>query len=123
MNKPNSIRLIGALLISIITFSFAPSDKISFLPTNLQVTVIDRLGNVVKGATVTLYTNEDDYRNNENPVATGLTDEKGRVVLKELEPISYLIDARKGDENNNGEGVKTAPLEEGKKNKVNTVIE
>lgn len=121
MNTTKRIIPIFAL-IAITLFSFTSVNK-DFLPTKLQVTVIDRLGNFVSGATVTIYTTEDDYRNNENPVAAAVTDEKGRAVLTDLNPVSYFIDARKGDENNNGEGVKTAALEEGKKNKVNTVIE
>lgn len=103
-------------------FSFNTVEK-DFLPTKLQITVIDRLGNLVSGATVKIYTTEDDYRNNEAPVAAAVSDEKGRVVFKDLNPVSYFIDAQKEDKNNNGEGVKTAALEEGKKNKVNTVIE
>ena len=103
-------------------FSFSPAQP-ELLPTKLRITVIDGLGNPAEGATVTIYLNEDDYRNNENPVAKAISDNKGRVTFKDLKPVPYFIDARKGDMNNDFEGVRTAALEEGKLNKVNTVIE
>jgi len=100
------------------------SFQVQLLPTTLKVTVIDNLGNIVKNAEVTLYSSEENYRNNENPVAeTMRTDKKGRATFKKLKPKSYFIDARKGDKNNDGEGVQTSKLKEGKVNKVNTVIE
>ncbi len=104
-------------------FSFASKSNEGLLPTKLRVTVIDGLGNFVEGATVTIYESEDDYRGNNNPIATTLSDEKGRALFKEVNPVSYYIDARKGDLRNDAEGVKTAPLEEGKLNKVNTIID
>ncbi|MFH6985966.1 carboxypeptidase-like regulatory domain-containing protein [Marinoscillum sp. 108] len=103
-------------------FSFSPAQP-ELLPTKLRITVIDGLGNPAEGATVTIYLNEDDYRNSENPVAKAISDNKGRVTFKDLKPVPYFIDARKGDMNNDFEGVRTAALEEGKLNKVNTVIE
>lgn len=112
---------ISSLIIIFVIFSsFQPK----FLPTSLKITVIDNLGNVVQNAEVTIYRSEDNYRNNTNPATKKqLTDEKGRVTFKKLAPVSYFIDARKGDKSNDGEGVQTAKLKEGKVNKVNTVIE
>ncbi|MEQ8240601.1 MAG: carboxypeptidase regulatory-like domain-containing protein [Cyclobacteriaceae bacterium] len=105
-------------------FSFkSVSEPQSFLPTKLKITVLDGLGNANEGAIVTLYKNEEDYRQSENAVVKEITDNKGRVKFTDLKPIAYFIDARNGDMNNNGEGVKTAPLLEGRVNKVNTVIE
>ncbi len=94
-----------------------------FLPTNLRITVIDGLGNYVEGATVKIYKSKDDYMNSENPVATLETNKKGIVKFKKLEPAAYYIDARTDDMNNDGEGVATEPLDEGKTNRVNVVIE
>ena len=93
------------------------------LPTKLRVTVIDGLGNFVPGAMVAIYDNEKDYLASENPVASMKTDSKGRVTFKELETRSYFIEAKKGDMTNDGEGVQTGVLSEGRINKVNTVIE
>ncbi len=112
---------LSAILIGITLTSF--NATMEFLPTKLRITVIDELGNNVEGATVTIYKSEEDYRNNEDSVQKEVTDKKGRVTFKDLEPVSYFIDARKGDKNNDGKGAVTAPLLEGKINKVNTVIE
>lgn len=110
-----------ALIAILLIFSGFQS---KLLPTSLRITVIDNLGNFVENAEVTIYESEDDYRNNENPVAeTQKTDDKGRVKFKDLRPVPYFIDARKGDQSNDGEGVRTAKLKEGRMNKVNTVIE
>lgn len=112
---------VTALILLVLIFS---SFQTKFLPTSLKITVINSLGNVVHNAEVTIYKSEDNYRNNINPVAeTQLTDEKGIVTFKKLDPVSYFIDARKGDQSNDGEGVQTAKLKEGRINKVNTVIE
>lgn len=110
--------------LSILMFS-SPAEIVGdqLLPTKLRVTVIDGLGNFVEGAKVSLYDNEKDYLASENPIATEMTDKKGRVTFKEVKNIAYFIEAKDGDRNNNGEGVKTSKLEEGKLNKVNTVIE
>lgn len=113
--------LVSALLL-VGLFSFKSLDN-QVLPTKLRITVIDGLGNPTEGAQVSIFDNEESYRASENPVATATSDSKGRVTFKELKPISYFIFAAKDDMNNNGEGVKTAPLDEGKLNKVNTVIE
>jgi len=103
-------------------FSFKPING-QLLPTKLKITVIDGLGNPAEGATVALFEREEDYRKGENAVATAKTDEKGNAKFKGLKPISYFVYAYKGDMNNNGEGVKIAPLKEGRTNTVNTVIE
>ena len=117
------MRIITLLLVLAIgTTSFKPADQ-KFLPTKLRVTVVDGLGNFVEGASVSVYEKEEDYRASKNAAQTLKTDKKGRVTFKDLKPIAYFIDARKGDMNNDGEGVKTGELAEGKINQVNTVIE
>lgn len=108
--------------IALMTLCSLESDA-QLLPTKLRVTVIDGLGNFVEGANVSIYENEKDYLASENPVASLESDSKGRVTFKELKTISYFIEAKKADQTNNGEGVQTAELMEGRVNKVNTVIE
>ncbi|WP_370089496.1 SpaA isopeptide-forming pilin-related protein [Ekhidna sp.] len=99
------------------------SAEAQILPTKLRITVIDGLGNFVEGATVSIYENEKDYLASKNAVQTLKTDNKGRVTFKEVKPMAYFVEAKFEDMNNNGEGVKTGELAEGKLNKVNTVIE
>lgn len=108
----------ASFILLLTLFSFAQVIK-----TNLRVTVVDDLGNFVEGAQVTLYANEDDYRNNTKPVASCTTDKKGRALLQDLDPISYFVEAHKGEQNNNGAGVKTEALLPKKLNKINTVIQ
>ncbi len=105
-------------------FSFSsPAPEDQLLPTKLRVTVIDGLGNITEGVKVIIYKDQEEYRVGENAVAEAITDKKGRVTFTDVEPIHYFIDARKGDMNNDGEGVRTAKLQEGRLNKVNTVVE
>ncbi|MEM9338738.1 MAG: carboxypeptidase regulatory-like domain-containing protein [Bacteroidota bacterium] len=101
----------------------APSSAEQLLPTKLRITVIDGLGNFVEDASVSIYETEEDYKASENAVALLRTDAKGRVTFKNLKTISYYIEAKLDDKNNNGEGVLTGELLEGRINKVNTVIE
>jgi hypothetical protein len=103
-----------------VNFSFAPQQ---ILNTKLKITVRNDLGNLEEGVAVTLYENEEDYRNNANQVdATGFTDAKGTVTFKSLKPQVYFIDARKDDKTNVDMGVQTGRLEEKKTNKVTIVI-
>ena len=111
------------LLTILLASSVIGSADAQLLPTKLRVTVIDGLGNYVEGATVSIYETEKDYLASENAIATLKTDQKGRVTFKDVKPMAYFIEAKFNDQNNNGEGVKTGVLSEGRINKVNTVIE
>ena len=112
--------LSGLFLICILAFS----SGFQVFKTSVKITVIDELGNIVKGASVQLYGTDEDYRQETNSVTEiGITDKKGQVKFKELESKVYFVSAVKGDKNNVGAGVQTAKLEEGKLNKFNIVIE
>jgi ABC-type Na+ efflux pump permease subunit len=93
------------------------------IKTSLNVTVRDELGNTVEGATVQLFENEEDYNKEENVAASGVTDEKGYVKIKDLKAISYYVIVRKDDKDNVGGGEKTEKLEAKKINKVTIVIQ
>jgi len=91
--------------------------------TKLQITVVDKLGNVVQDAQVALYKNKSDYEKEVNPVqAFKLSDGKGKVTFKNLETKAYYVIVRKGDLDNFGGGEKTSVLEEKKNNKSTIVI-
>ncbi len=106
-------------------FQFTPkAEDDQFLKTNLRIVIQDDLGNIQEGATVTLYGNKDDYRKSENPIADPqVTDKKGRVTFKDLEPKVYHVHAEKGKMNNNNLGVQTDTLEAKKLNIVAIVIQ
>jgi hypothetical protein len=93
------------------------------IKTQLAVTVRDELGNTVEGANVILFETEDDYNTEKNSVATGVTDAKGVVKLRELKPITYYVIARKDDKDNSGGGEQTGKLETNRINKVTIVIQ
>ena len=120
MKKYTQVALIFAVFF---LFSFtSTSDQL--LPTSLRITVLNELGNVETGVTVTLYASSEDYKKGENPVMEGkITDKKGRVTFKGLSPKIYYVNAEKGDKNNYGAGVQTDTLQEGRVNKVNIIIE
>lgn len=93
------------------------------IPTKLRVFVRNDLGNLVEGASVTLYPTKEDYQKETNPVKEArLTDKKGRVTFDDLEMKAYYLHVEKGDLNNNGGGVMTDTLQEKRWNKVTIVI-
>ncbi|HEY0743283.1 MAG TPA: carboxypeptidase regulatory-like domain-containing protein [Chryseosolibacter sp.] len=105
----------------IITFLIAvPSFQL--IKTTLTVTVRDELGNIVEGAKVQLFENEEDYTAEKNVAAEGVTDKKGLLKLKDLKAIEYYLIVRKDDKDNSGGGEKTK-LEEKKINKVTVIIQ
>lgn len=94
------------------------------LPTGMRITVLNRMGNVVENAKVTVFSNRGDYENGENAVAgPAFTDKKGRVTFKNLEAKKYYVQVTKGDESNYGEAEQTGVLIKGKINKFNIIIE
>jgi len=114
-------KIIAAVVLISIACAFK-SDQL--FKTNLKITVRNELGNLEEGVSVQLFKTEDDYRNEENPATEALmTNDKGEVKFKDLEPIIYFVNAEKGDKNNIGAGVQTDSLQEGKLNKITVIIE
>lgn len=92
--------------------------------TSLKITILNELGNPEENVEVQLYSTDEDYQNEENPVTEiELTNKKGRVKFKDLDPAVYYVLARKGDKNNWGAGVQTDTLQNKKLNKVTIIIE
>ncbi|MFN3840466.1 MAG: hypothetical protein ACK4RF_07145 [Cyclobacteriaceae bacterium] len=110
-------KIILLTLISIFLLSF------QIIKTQLSVTVRNELGNTEEGATVMLFEREDDYKNEKNVAAEGITDKKGMVKFKDLKPIAYYIIVRKDDKDNAGGGEQTSKLEGNKINKITVVIQ
>jgi protocatechuate 3,4-dioxygenase beta subunit len=119
-----NVKIFIVLILAIMfSASFAEKNPLG-LPTSLRVTVLDKLGNAVEGATVTLYRNSGDYNKSENAVAgPAKSNEKGQVTFKKLVPKSYFIEVKKGDQSNYGEAEQTGVLIKGRTNKVNIIID
>lgn len=110
-------------LISLVSMAFVAPEK-ELLKTSLRITVLNELGNPEEGVVLKLYPTEKDYKEETNMIGDSiLTDKKGRGTFKDLEPTVYFVSAEKGTKNNHGAGIQTHPLEDGKLNKVNIVIE
>jgi uncharacterized GH25 family protein len=119
MMKKRSFRLSLFSLMLMSLLAFSPSQ---ILNTSLRLTLLDELGNPVEGAEVTLYSTQEDYRKEQNPVSeTKVSDKKGRVKFSKLEPAVYFIHAEKDEMSNIGAGVQTEKLQSGRINK-NTII-
>ena len=108
-----------AFALSFLTFMLS----FQIIKTTLNVTVRDELGNTVEGASVQLYETEEDYTQEVNVVAQGVTDGKGVLKLKDLKGISYYVIVRKDDKDNAGGGEQTGRLQDNKINKVTVVIQ
>ena len=93
------------------------------LSTKLQVVVRNDLGNLVEGATVKIFKTEADYESEKNASGQGQTDDKGKIVLSDLESVIYYIHVEKNDLSNIGRGVQTNKLKAKRKNIVNVIIE
>lgn len=107
--------LCSLLLITLMSFQI--------IKTQLSVTIRNELGNTVEGVTVQLFEKEEDYKEEKNVAAEGVTDAKGVVKFKDLKAISYYVIARKDDLDNSGGGEQTGRLEEKRINKVTIVIQ
>ena len=123
MSNMKKYSFLVIVLFSMLAFSFKFSEN-QLLRTTLRITVLNELGNPEEGVVLKLYKTENDYEDESNPVSDSvLTDNKGRATFKDLEAIVYFVSAEKGKKNNHGAGIQTNPLEAGKVNKVNIVIE
>ena len=111
------------LLLSLFLNAGIINSPLQLFNTSLTITVRDELGNIVEGASVKLYTKEDDFIKEKNQIQEGATDAKGIVKFKKLEPLSYYILCRKGDKDNTGGGEKIGELKKGEFNKVTIVIQ
>lgn len=92
------------------------------IKTQLRITVFDDLGNVRKGAKVSLYEKEEDFNNNKPTYGPLQTDEKGKAFFIGVTNGPFIIEVVDGDYSNDFGGQKTDLLEQGKINKINIII-
>ena len=92
-------------------------------PTALQITITDGLGNVVTGASVTLYGSQTDWTNNTNPIGSATSDSKGVVTFTNLSSTTYYWLAQDGCENNiHGSATNQTPLTANATTTITTVL-
>ena len=112
-------KIIGLVSLLVLGVVFT---SMSFLKTQLQVSVLDDAGNFQVGAEVTLFQNAKDYESNKAAMKSQKTDKKGRTKFVGLDPVDYFILVKKGNKDNVLGGERTGSLTEGKINKVNIII-
>lgn len=117
--KTISIIVLSLLLLFLTTNHTSASQDAK---TKLLVTVIDDRGNNIEGASIIIYSSMEDYENSQNLLIKGKTDKKGRFQFKGLESKPYFLDVKKDNKRNDGQGVQTGLLSEGKVNKVMVII-
>ncbi len=100
------------------------SEEVEPQTTDLQITVVNELGQRINAANVTLYQLKTDYINNINAVDFGTTDSKGVVTFKNLRTINYYFYIEKEPATNEFTEQKTiAPLTSNMLNTVTVLIE
>jgi len=87
-----------------------------------KIYVVDEANNPIPGATVILYDSFENYKKEEHPIVTEITNEKGFAEFKNLQEIVYYILARKGDLNNDGGNNATDTLHLKGKNRFEIMI-
>lgn len=115
-------KLILLFIIGFFSSSFLLK-PVQLINTSLTVTVRDEIGNTVAGASIKLFDTEENYNQEKNSIAEGITDAKGVYRFKKIKANSYFVLVKKDDKDNAGGGEKIGKLEEGKFNKVTIVIQ
>lgn len=90
--------LLSSLIIILTAFGCSKDPEIIYedvLP-QLKFEVSTDTGSTVSGAYIYLYSNEDDWRDNLNPVKKGLTDNYGNLVIIGLDEEAYYFYIEKG---------------------------
>ncbi|HEY8401383.1 MAG TPA: hypothetical protein VIK89_08985 [Cytophagaceae bacterium] len=110
LNKLFLIFLAGALVI-LASCSNKDDDPEPRNTTDLEVVVVNELGERQSGATVNIYRLYDDYLHNNNSLGAKITNSEGKVVFTNLSAINYYIDVVKGTLDNYSGVYKTpAPI-------------
>jgi hypothetical protein len=94
------------------------------IPTSLELTIKDHLGNIVNGANVKLFASESDWNNETNQIgSTQVSDASGKVKFTNLSAIKYYWFAEKNCENNvNGAVTTVDPLSANKTNTLDVIL-
>ena len=101
--KKHIINLSCLMLVASMTLLFSCTEEETEpeKSTNLKIIVTEENGTFVENAVVKIFTNENDWANNQNaayPKQT--TSAAGEVMFEDIEPDEYWIGADKGNKNN-----------------------
>ena len=112
------------LSVSLLIFSCKKSGGDAPPDTTLTISVADDLGNKISGASVTLYSNIDDWALGQNEVAPiKTTDSKGEVIFTGLSPIKYYWGITSGCKSNiNGSNTTASPISRNINNTVGAIV-
>jgi len=93
------------------------------VPPQLKIIVTSITGNIVPGASISLYGSENDYKEDLNLIITKQTDEDGAYIFKDLDEVIYYFNVEKGQQNNQFDiTFFKAPLQNGERKIIHTVI-
>ena len=109
---------LASLFLILVSFSI-----FTVKPAKVKIIVVDENSNLVEGANVSLYINQERYKTEKNASASGKTNSKGIIQFKNLEERIYYIHVRKGDLNNNGGSIQTDTLHASSKNRFQIMID
>lgn len=111
-------------LLAVLVSCGEPDENVEPQTTDLQITVVNELGQRINAANVTIYQLKTDYTNNINAIDFGTTDSKGVITFKNLRTINYYFYIEKAPANNEFTEQKTiAPLTSNMLNTVTVLIE
>lgn len=116
-------RIIFRVSLMMVVLMSLMSTSHQVIQTKLKVHVISTKGEVIQGAKVQVFENQNDYNKHVNAVGSESTDAKGNCRFFNLKPQAYYIIAEKGDMSNMFHSDKTKVLNKGKTNKIIVVIE
>ena len=89
----------------------------------MRITVVDENNTIVEGATVEVFTTHKNYENEENAIATGVTNAKGFVQFKNLKEQKYYVLIKKDGMNNHHSHNETDVLRLKGKNRFEIMID
>lgn len=99
-------------------------DEVEPQTTDLQITVVNELGQRINAANVTIYQLKTDYTNNSNAIDSGITGSNGVITFENLRAINYYFYIENAPATNNLTQFKTiAPLTSNMVNTVTVLIE
>jgi hypothetical protein len=89
----------------------------------MRITVVDENNSIIEGATVEVFTTHKNYEDEENAIATGVTNAKGFVQFKNLKEQKYYLLVSKGSLNNHHTHNETDVLRLKGKNRFEIMID